>query len=174
LGDTTAGANTPENTISSFACAPHSICFLRTKLPLVAVFSALTHSRGPKVDGMLETLAALDTTDAGIAANLAEFTEAGLGDTPGLQIWRALMAAETFPFVSEMRAKGRAEGLAEGEAKGEAKGEARAILRILKRRKVAVDGASRQRIESCTNVTTLETWLDRSLTATTVEELFQG
>jgi hypothetical protein len=169
LGDTTAGANTPENTISSFACAPHSICFLRTKLPLVAVFSALTHSRGPKVDGMLETLAALDTTDAGIAANLAEFTEAGLGDTPGLQIWRALMAAETFPFVSEMRAKGRAEGRAEGLAKGEAK----AVLRILKRRKVAVDGASRQRIESCTNVTTLETWLDRSLTATTVEELFQ-
>jgi hypothetical protein len=131
-----------------------------------AVFSALTHSRGPKADGILETLAAaLDTTDTGIAANLAEFTEAGLGDTPGLQIWRALMAAETFPFVSEMRAKGRAEGLAKGEAK--------AVLRILKRRKVAVDGTSQQRIESCTDVRTLETWLDRSLTATTVDELFQ-
>jgi hypothetical protein len=135
-----------------------------------AVFSALTHSRGPQVGGILETLAAaLDTTDTGIAANLAEFTEAGLGDTPGQQIWRALMATETFPFVSEMRAKGRAEGRAEGEAKGEAK----AVLRILNRRKVAVDDAARQRIESCTNVKTLETWLDRSLTATTVGELFQ-
>jgi hypothetical protein len=111
---------------------------------------------------ILERLAAaLDTTDTGIAANLAGFTEAGLGDTPGLQIWRALMAAETFPFVSEMRAKGRAEG------------EAKAVLQILKRRKVAVDGTSQQRIESCTNVRTLETWLDRSLAATTVEELFQ-
>jgi hypothetical protein len=79
------------------------------------------------------------------------------------------MATETFPFVSEMRAKGRAEGLAKGEAKGEAK----AVLRILKRRKVAVDDASQQRIESCTNVKTLETWLDRSLTATTVQELFK-
>jgi hypothetical protein len=78
---------------------------------------------------------------------------------------RALMATETFPFVSEMCAEGRAEGEAEGEAK--------AVLRILKRRKVAVDDASQQRIESCTNVKTLETWPDRSLTATTVGELFQ-
>ena len=135
-----------------------------------AVLSALIHSRGPQAGGILETLAAaLTTTDAGIAADLAEFTEAGLGDTPGQQIWRALMATETFPFVSEMRAKGRAEG----EAIGEAKGEAKAVLRVLQRRKVAIDDMSRQRIESCTDLKTLETWLDRSLTVSTAEELFK-
>jgi hypothetical protein len=143
-----------------------------------AVFSALTHSRGPQAGGILETLAAaLTTTGTGIAANLAEFTEAGLGDTPGLQIWRALMATETFPFVSEMRAKGRVEGRAEGRAEGlaagQAKGEAKAVLRILERRKVAVDDVSRQRIETCTDLKTLEIWLDKSLTASTADELFK-
>lgn len=134
-----------------------------------AVFSALTHSRGREARAILEVLAtALDTTDTGTAEELAEFTEAGLGDTPGLEIWRALMATEAFPYVSQMRAKGRAEGRVEGEAIGEAK----SILRVLKRRKIAVDDASRKRIESCTDTTTLGTWLDRSLDATTVEELF--
>jgi hypothetical protein len=64
-----------------------------------------------------------------------------------------------------MCAKGRAEGRAEGEAK--------AVLRILHRRKVALDDASRQRIESCADVKMLETWLDRSLTAATVGDLFR-
>jgi hypothetical protein len=135
-----------------------------------AVFSALTHSRGPEVRGILELLAtALGTTDTDTAEELAEFTEAGLGDTPGLQIWRALMATETFPYVSQMRARGRAEG----EAIGEARGEAKSILRVLKRRKVAVDQAARERIESCTDLKTLGTWLDRSLDVATVADLFK-
>jgi hypothetical protein len=154
-----------------------SVAEATSDLPF-AVFSALTHSRGPKANGILETLAAaLNTADADIAANLAEFTEAGLGDTPGLQIWRALMATETFSFVSEMRAKGRAEGHAEGHAEGRAEGHAEglaeAVLRVLERRKVTVDDVSQQRIESCTDLKALETWLDRSLTVITAEELFE-
>lgn len=114
----------------------------------------------------MEVLAtALDTADTDTAEELAEFTEAGLGDTPGFEIWRALMATEAFPYVSQMRAKGRAEG--------EAIGEAKSILRVLKRRKVAVDNASRKRIESCTDTTTLGIWLDRSIDASAVEELFK-
>jgi hypothetical protein len=138
-------------------------------LPL-AVFSALTHARGPKARAILETLAAaLDTTDIGIAENLSEFTEVGLGTTPGAQIWKELMATETYAFMSETRAK----AMAAGEAKGEARGEAKAVLRVLARRKVTVDDASRKRIESCTDTKTLETWLDRSLTATKPSELFE-
>jgi hypothetical protein len=158
-----------------------------------AVFSALTHSRGRNARAILEVLAvALDTTDTETAAMYAEFTEAGLGDTPGLQIWRALMAIETFPYSSQLRSKGReeghaegraegrkegraegrAEGRVEGRAEGRAQGEAAAILRILERRKVEVDDGSRERIESCTDLELLGTWLDRSLDVEAVDELF--
>jgi hypothetical protein len=114
------------------------------------------------------------------AAMYAEFTEAGLGDTPGLQIWRALMAIETFPYSSQLRSKGREEGhaegrkegRAEGREEGRAQGEAVAILRILERRKVEVDDGSRERIESCTDLELLGTWLDRSLDVEAVDELF--
>ena len=134
-----------------------------------AVFSALTHSRGPETRAILEALAvALGTIDTETAAFLAEFIEVGLGDTVGQQIWKVLMATVTYPYVSELRAKGRAEGQAEGRALGEAA----AILRVLDRRGIAVDEDSRQRIESCRDLETLGTWLDRSLTATKASDLF--
>jgi hypothetical protein len=131
-----------------------------------AVFSALTHSRGRKARAILGVLAAaLATTDTDTARDLAAFTESGLGNTPGLPIWRELMAAKPFPYITEMEAR--------GEAKGEVKGEVKFILRALKRRGVVVDDASRKRIESCTDQVTLGIWFDRSLDATTVEDLFK-
>lgn len=86
------------------------------------------------------------------------------------------MAIETFPYSSQLRSKGREEGREEGRAEGReegrAQGEAAAILRILERRKVKVDDDSRERIESCTDLELLGTWLDRSLDVETVSELF--
>ena len=50
--------------------------------PGFAVFSAITHSRSRQIDVILETLAgALSTVDEETGSLLAEFTEAGLGDT---------------------------------------------------------------------------------------------
>jgi hypothetical protein len=118
-----------------------------------AVFSALTHSRGSEAHVILEALAAaLDTIDTEAATNL--------GSTPGQQIWKVLMATNTYAYVSELRAQGRAEG------------EAAAILRVLNRRGIAVDDASRERIESCTDIEVLGTWLDRSIDAKQVSDLF--
>jgi hypothetical protein len=134
------------------------------------VLSALTHSRGPEARAILESLAAaLDTIDTVAAMELAEFIEAGLGSTPGQQIWKVLMATNTYSYVSELRSQGRAEGHAEGLAEGEAA----AILRVLARRGVDVDDASRQRIESCTDIEVLGTWLDRSLDAEQASDIFE-
>jgi hypothetical protein len=120
-----------------------------------------THSRGAEARAILEALAAaLDTIDTKAATDLAEFIEAGLGSTPGQRIWQVLMATNTFSYVSKLRAEGRAEG------------EAAAILRILNRRGIDVDDASRERIESCTDIEVLGTWLDRSLDATQASDLF--
>ena len=82
------------------------------------------------------------------------------------------MAIETFPYSSQLRSKGREEGRAEGRKEGRAQGEAAAILRVLERRKVKVDDDSRERIESCTDLELLGTWLDRSLDVEAVGELF--
>lgn len=159
--------------------------------PHFAVFSALTHGHGRKRRVILKTLAAaLGTIDDEKAEDLAEFTEVGLGDGPGSEIWRGLMTTETFPYMSKTRAnamaEGRAQGIAQGkvegiaqgkalgEALGEAQGEAKAVLRMLKKRHIPVDDVSRERIESCTDLTTLEGWLDRVLDITTVDELFAG
>jgi predicted transposase YdaD len=139
----------------------------------LAVFSALTHSRRPDVSGILEALAtALATIDEESAANLAEFTETGLGDTAGRQIWRALMATRTFPFVSEMRLQARDEGREEGREAGRAEGLAAAIVKVLERRGIEVDDASRARIVSCGDGDTLDVWLDRSVVVASAGELF--
>jgi hypothetical protein len=134
-----------------------------------AVFSALTHSRSPELNAILEALAdALLTIDAETAALLTEITEVGLGNTAGQQKWRELMATYLPPFVSEFRL----EGIRQGREEGLAEGRAEAILRILDRRGIVVDDDARQTITSCADLDTLDTWLDRSLTATQVSELF--
>jgi hypothetical protein len=149
-----------------------------------AVFSAFAHSRsrGRKKDAIIESLAtALKAIDVTAAAELAEFTEVGLGKTAAGTKWRALMATRTFPYASEQRSQGREEGrqegLAEGRQEGLAEGrmESRAadILLILNKRKIEVDEESRERIKSCTDMKMLEKWLGRSLTAAKVGDLFK-
>lgn len=135
---------------------------------MLAVFSALTHKNSADVEQILSTLAtALDTIDPLSAAYLAEFTEVGLAQTAALQIWRSLMSTMAYPYQSHLRSQGREEGRAEGRAEGEA----RAVLRVLDRRNVRVPPDVRERIMACTDTTTLETWLDRALTATTIDDL---
>ncbi len=131
----------------------------------LAVFSALTHSRRTEVRGILEALAtALTTIDEESAANLAEFTETGLGETAGRQIWRALMATRTYPFVSQMRQQGREEGRAEARAE--------AILAVFEERNIEIDEAARARIESCDDAEVLKLWLRRSVVVASAGELF--
>ena len=72
------------------------------------------------------------------------------------------------------REEGLAQGLAEGLAKGEARGLARAVLQLLAARRIRVDKASRQRIQGCLDVATLERWLERAVTATRVSEVLDG
>jgi len=72
------------------------------------------------------------------------------------------MSSGQFTYVSETRAEGRAEG------------SAKTILLVLKGRGIPVDDRSRERIESCADQTTLETWAERAGSVKSVEELFEG
>ncbi|MEV6981666.1 hypothetical protein AB0M95_10470 [Sphaerisporangium sp. NPDC051017] len=76
-----------------------------------AILSALVHEKSPQVDVVLDVLSdALGDIDIEEAADLAEFTESGLGEGRARDLWRALMATKTYPYISELRAKGREEG----------------------------------------------------------------
>ncbi|GAA3224805.1 hypothetical protein [Nonomuraea helvata] len=78
------------------------------------------------------------------------------------------MTMRNYRFRSELAEMFRAEGRVEAEARGRA----RALLTVLAARGLPVTESVRERIQACTDCTVLESWLDRSLEATTVEEIF--
>ena len=60
----------------------------------------------------------------------------------------------------------------QGKAEGEAEGEAKALIEILKRRGMAVTDEQQRQIAACTDLATLDRWLDRAFSVTAVDELF--
>jgi hypothetical protein len=157
----------PDNVpvVTDPAKAGQDVCF--------AVFSALTHSRSRNVGGILKALAeALGTLDAETGAVLAEFTEAGLGTTAGLTIWRQLMAMKSsYPYVSQMRSQGRTEGRTEGLAEGRLEQERKSILRIFANRGITVSDELRDQINACTDADLLDRWFDMALVVKDSSEL---
>jgi hypothetical protein len=70
------------------------------------------------------------------------------------------------PFTEQYRAQGR------GREEGRAQGEAAAILIFLESRGIAVSDEVRERVTSCTDQETLQSWLRRVAKVETAEELF--
>jgi hypothetical protein len=56
--------------------------------------------------------------------------------------------------------------------RGQAKGEAAALLKILTRRGLTPTVEQKRRIVACTELAMLERWLDRSLSVSSIEELW--
>ncbi|WP_242434148.1 MULTISPECIES: hypothetical protein [unclassified Streptomyces] len=139
----------------------------------MAVFSAITHGNDQDIAAILEALAvALRTTDADAAAVFAEFTEAGLGDTPARKIWRDLMSTSLSHLHGIVAESFRKEGREEGREEGVARERALSVLRVLDHRGVAVDEAVRERIGSCRDLRALDVWVDRAFTVKTTDEPF--
>ena len=82
------------------------------------------------------------------------------------------MDSQVERFFSDAHRQSFDRGKAEGKAEGEAKGEAKALLVILRRRGVAVTSDQQHRILACTDVATLDRWLDRAFSVASAEELF--
>ncbi|MEI7894167.1 MAG: hypothetical protein WCI05_13825, partial [Myxococcales bacterium] len=61
---------------------------------------------------------------------------------------------------------------ARGEAKGEAKGRAEGVLMICRARGLTADDAIRESVLACRDLPTLERWLVRAATATSIDEVF--
>jgi hypothetical protein len=103
---------------------------------------------------------------------LAELVEAGLDGTSSYQIRRELMITNDYPHVSQRRAQATEQGLQQGIAEGSIGTRIKDILRTLARRNIDVPKDEREDIESCTDMHTLEVWLDRSYVIKKISELF--
>jgi len=68
-------------------------------------------------------------------------------------------------------AQGREEGREAGRQEGRLQARAEAVLRLLTARGLHVDEASRQLILSCSDVATLDRWIDRAIHATSLSEV---
>jgi len=95
-------------------------------------------------------------------------TAAVLKDVVGSQRAEALMES----WLDMHFERGLQQGRAEGKAEGKAEAKAESLLRILAVRGIHIDDASQQRIISCTDLTTLDQWFDRALSATRLADVF--
>lgn len=140
-----------------------------TDLPLAAL-SAITHATSPEIGAILEALSgalhlAGDRDDAQIYSELVEL---GLGHTRGARIWRKLMSVDLSFFRSETSQRMRREAHEEGREEGFSE----SILRILRRRGIEIPAAAENKIVSCHDRAQLGDWLDRAITARSVDEVF--
>ena len=137
----------------------------------LAAFSAMTHGKGPGAAAILKPLAAaLEATDTEGAGMLAQFVESCLGDAQAKQIWKELMMPVNYFFRHEVAEKVR-EG---GPRGGHQKERASMVLRILDWRSITVPDSVRDRVESCSDLSQLEIWAQRAVSATSAEDLFAG
>jgi predicted transposase YdaD len=145
--------------------------------PELAVLSAITHARR-------NTPAARRIARA-VITGLEQVVDAGQRMLYSLALQNAMSAAlrkvlamdpdiRNFLDASQRRAYDSAEarGEARGRAQGEAKGKAEAVRKILTKRGLPIMPHQHRQIHECTDLATLDRWLDQALTAASVDELF--
>jgi hypothetical protein len=126
-----------------------------------AFFSLIVHGRSPRAHEILGMLAeALNSVDIATAIHSVELADAGLVNSKARKRWKELMATQTYPYQSSLKA----DWMAEGEAK--------AILLVLEARGIGPSALGRERITSCTDEKQLAAWITRAATASSEEELF--
>ncbi|MFH0175345.1 hypothetical protein OHU34_20735 [Streptomyces sp. NBC_00080] len=139
----------------------------------LAVFSAMTHGRGPMAAGILESLAtALRTIDEDSAAVLVQFVDSCLVDPQAQQMWRDLMTTMQYFWRHPLAEQVREQGLEQGLEQGRIRDRAEMTLNILRWRGIDVPDHIRERVESCTDFDQLTVWSERAVHATTADGLF--
>lgn len=153
-------------TLRPLVLGPHNVpkitdaAVVAEDIPMAA-FAAITHSRDPEVDTILEALAeGMKTSGEDAVAVFAEITELGLGKGPAAETWRKLMAIPTSFFRSETSQRLRREG------------QARALVLVLQSRGLEVSDAVLERIQGCSDAEVLQQWLVRASTAERIEDVF--
>ncbi|WP_309232677.1 MULTISPECIES: hypothetical protein [Nocardiopsis] len=127
--------------------------------PSLAVLSAAAHG-GQDMDVLKALHTGLDAIDRERATKYIGFTLNLLAKTVGQAALEELMMTDTYEYSSAWTESLKAEG------------EARAVLRVLSKRGIDVPEKARRRISGCRDHDQLDAWLDRSVTITHIDQLF--
>lgn len=95
----------------------------------------------------------------------------GLATLPARRRMEELMATKWL-VNSDFAKKHYGEGKTEGKTEGQAAGEADAIRLVLQARGIPVSPEQRSRIDSCTDIEQLRTWVTRAVTISDASQLF--
>ncbi|WP_234024066.1 hypothetical protein [Sorangium cellulosum] len=144
----------------------------------LAVLSAVAHGNGPNGLAVVQAaLVALERLDQEHAAVYFQVIWNGLRE-PMRQALEALVMERqiedeaTFPsFMQKLIDRGKIEGELKGIREGELKGKKDTLLRLLARAGIALAEDESERIQACTDIATLDHWIDNVLGAKTAAEV---
>ena len=134
--------------------------------------SVAAHGRDPGAEHIaLAELPAVRGLDRGRELLYPDFILAVLGEVARAAL-EQLMNPATYEYQSDFARKYISIGKAEGIAEGEARGKAQTLLKLLHVKGLAVPAELTARVESCQDLDQLDRWIERVLTATTLDEVF--
>ncbi|WP_437720964.1 hypothetical protein [Sorangium sp. So ce861] len=148
----------------------------------LAVLSAVAHGNGPNglavVLAALVALGRLDQEHAMVYFQLIwnALREPMRQALEALVMERQIEGEATFPpFVQKLIDRGKLKGMREGELKGiregELKGKRDTLLRLFARAGIVLAENESARIQACTDIATLDRWIDNVLGAKTATEV---
>lgn len=137
--------------------------------PELATLSAIVHGESEEGPKVLQTFFDSLQHLSGEADSYADLVLAML---PAVAIAKFMEFTMVLGTRHEPRSTWVRRWLAEAEAEGQAKGEAKAVLRVLRKRGIPVSDEAADRILECGDVDVLETWIDKAVTVSSLEELF--
>ncbi len=133
--------------------------------PELAMFSAMAHYREAGVlEALVSALAGPNDPDRDRSALYAELIWKYLPADARLRL-EELMTTTGWQAHSPFARKHFGEGKAEGKTEG--------LLLVLEARNIDVPAAARATIEACTDLDRLDTWLQRALSAETVDDVLR-
>ncbi|WP_437739989.1 hypothetical protein WMF39_30235 [Sorangium sp. So ce1504] len=147
----------------------------------LAVLSAVAHGNGPNgLTVVKAALVALGRLDQEHAMVYFQVIWSGLREPmrralEALVMERQIEDEARFPFVRELMDRSKLAGLREGELKGlregKLEGKRDTLLRLLARADIALTESESARIQACTDIATLDRWIDNVLAAKNAAEV---
>ncbi|MGA4990526.1 hypothetical protein [Nonomuraea bangladeshensis] len=146
--------------------------------PELTALSAIVH--GPTEEGF-KVLQTFHDAHEHLPEELKSYSDLVLSVLPEFVVAKFKEISMAMDINYEPRSKlvrewvdhGITQGIEQGITQGVTQGEAKAVLRILERRGLAVPEEARERIHTCEDPELLLAWVDRALTVTSVDELFE-
>jgi hypothetical protein len=144
----------------------------------LAILSAVAHGNGPNglevVQAVLRALGRFDQEHAAVYFQIVytALRERMRRALEALIMERQTQEKATFPaFAQQLIDRGKLEGLREGKLEGKLEGARSVLLRLVARAGIALSEDDRARVDACTDLATLDRWVDNVLGAKTAADV---